>query len=322
MPKSNLQGALPFNEKQIQEVLDRVGYVLVARKIDGVRCELVIQEGEVIALSRSGKPLPALQAYFTGDGWQVATLRSYYPYGARLDVEVTLDGHTFQEGCGLLRTSTPAKIAKMDYSKVRLWPIADLTGQVEEALFVAGETFAHRHNYAKHTVELFCAAVGFQFGCTGTQAVTSLDQVQQLYEAHRALGFEGALVYDPDGRHRTGKVLGWWKVKPEEEADGVIIDLEEGEGRLKGTMGAAVVRLEDGTVTKVGTGWDDPTRAALWTLYVADRNDRATGSSHRPYGFWQRYIQITFMERTDDGNIRHPAFDRFRDTEDNPGVKT
>lgn len=315
MAKTNLQGALPYNEKQIQEVIDRCGMVLVARKVDGVRAELIIsQGGEVTALSRSGKPLPALQAFFDDPEADAIShrLESYFPYGGRLDVEVTLDGHTFQKGCGILRTSTPDKIAKIDYSQVRLWPIGDLSGTAPPA-------YRHRALMGDTLVKLFAECCGFQVGYTERHCCESLGWVKAAYEAFREEGFEGCIVYDPDAPHREGKVLGWWKVKPEEEADGVIIDLEEGEGRLKGTMGAAVVRLEDGTVTKVGTGWDDPTRDALWELYVLAPSFPKSDCIHQA---WRRCVQITFMERTDDGNIRHPAFDRFRDTEDNPGEKT
>ena len=31
--------------------------------------------------------------------------------------------------------------------------------------------------------------------------------------------------------------------------------------------------------------------------------------------------QITYMEETPDGSLRHPSFDQWRGTEDNPTVK-
>lgn len=311
MAKTNLQGALPFNSRQIQEVLDREGYVLAARKIDGVRAEIIVApDGRITVLSRAGKPLPALQAFFddTIMEEQHMAVLSYFPEGVRLDVEVTLDGYTFQEGCGLLRTSTPKKLALIDYSKIRLWPIGVILPNPNAA-------YEDRQAWGVPLVELFAAAVGFQVGYTVCVPISTLEGIQRQYLRERALGFEGLMVYDPKGTAKVGKVLGWWKVKPEEEADGVITGLIVGEGRLKGTMGAAMVRLEDGTLCKVGTGWTDGQRAKLWHLYQFEE----VYGNLEP---WKRYIQITYMERTDDGNIRHPSFDRFRDVEGQEGVKT
>lgn len=318
MAKTNLQGALHFNSRQIQEVIDREGYVLAARKIDGVRAEIIVEKGtgRITALSRAGKTLPALQAFFDddwrGDCYLARYGKTYFPEGVRLDVEVTLDGYTFQEGCGLLRTSTPKKLALIAYSKIRLWPIGVILPNPNAA-------YEDRQAWGVTLVQLFAAAVGFQVGDTNPIRLQSLAGVQAEYTSQRNRGYEGLMVYDPKGAAKVGKVLGWWKVKPEEEADGIITDLIEGEGRLKGTMGAAMVKLEDGTVCKVGTGWTDAQRAILWANFTADMN-----AWEVPDGWqrWDRYIQITYMERTDDGNIRHPAFDRFRDVEGQEGVKT
>lgn len=312
MAKTNLQGALPFNSRQIQEVIDREGYVLAARKIDGVRAEIIVEkDGRITVLSRAGKTLPALQAFFddTIMEEQHMAVLSYFPEGVRLDVEVTLDGYTFQEGCGLLRTSKPKKLALIDYGKIRLWPIGVILPNPNAA-------YEDRQAWGVPLVELFAAAVGFQVGSTCCSTVYTLGRLQLLYEQERAAGFEGLMVYDPKGTAKVGKVLGWWKVKPEEEADGVITGLIEGAGRLKGTMGAAVVMLEDGTEVAVGTGWTDAERAALWKAFWDFDTPGASPLA------WKRCIQITYMERTDDGNIRHPAFDRFRDVEGQEGVKT
>jgi len=314
MAKTNLQGALQFNSRQIQEVIDREGYVLAARKIDGVRAEIIVDKDGITALSRAGKPLPALQAYFDSPFFSLPehAVQTYFPEGVRLDVEVTLDGVSFQKGCGLLRTSTPKKLALIDYSKVRMWPIGVILPNPNAA-------YEDRQAWGVSLVQLFAAAVGFQVGDPSIARHRYLSDIQREYLRAREWGFEGLMVYDPKGTAKVGKVLGWWKVKPEEEADGVIIDLIEGEGRLKGTMGAAMVKLEDGTVCKVGTGWTDEQRGYLWGLKWAERQ---AGWGHTRMGLWKRYIQITYMERTDDGNIRHPAFDRFRDVEGQEGVKT
>ena len=53
------------------------------------------------------------------------------------------------------------------------------------------------------------------------------------------------------------------KVKKFFSADLEVVDVLEGEGRLKGTLGALVVKYKNNTVN-VGSGYDDETRKYIW----------------------------------------------------------
>jgi DNA ligase-1 len=44
-----------------------------------------------------------------------------------------------------------------------------------------------------------------------------------------------------------------------------VIDLEEGSGRLVGTLGAILVRYKGGNVVRVGSGFSDEERALYWS---------------------------------------------------------
>lgn len=317
--EAHLQGALQFNAKQIQAALTQRGYLTVAKKVDGVRVELQVSAmGTVSAVSRSSKILPALQLALSGILPGRSRLVSLFPRGIRLDCEVTIDGLSFQKGCGELRRKSPVNLAS-----VRIWPISFRPYGDTEAWpgALSGMTTQEvRASWAVSFGELFADAVGCQVSDPREGIVEDLGLLDAKYAKARADGFEGLMVYDPHGQHRDGKVLGWWKMKPENEADGVITDLVEGEGRLLGTMGAAIVELEDGTVTKVGTGWSDAQRKELWEAYQVYQAALTSGYPCTPR--FARYVQITYMERTDDGNLRHPSFDRFRDVEGQEGEKT
>ncbi len=56
----------------------------------------------------------------------------------------------------------------------------------------------------------------------------------------------------------------WLKVKIDREVDALIVGAEEGEGRLKGSLGALVVKDESGKKFKIGTGFSDAERHRLW----------------------------------------------------------
>ncbi|MRU34910.1 ATP-dependent DNA ligase, partial [Xylella fastidiosa subsp. multiplex] len=55
-----------------------------------------------------------------------------------------------------------------------------------------------------------------------TYEVYDMDSLTELYEEKRAEGHEGLIVKDPQGIYKRGKKSGWWKLKPECEADGII----------------------------------------------------------------------------------------------------
>ena len=62
------------------------------------------------------------------------------------------------------------------------------------------------------------------------------------------------------------------------------------------------IELENGLVVHVGTGFT-----------LEQRKD--------PQQFMRRYVEISYMELTDDGNLRHPSFKCFRDLDEHKGVK-
>ena len=91
--------------------------------------------------------------------------------------------------------------------------------------------------------------------------------------------YEGANSYWKNKRHR-----GVLKIKKFMETDCKIIDVLEGEGRLKGTLGALVCEYKGNTVN-VGSGYDDATRSEIWK-----NRDNIIG----------RYISVKYKEETQD----------------------
>lgn len=292
------RGAVSFNEKAIAQAIETSGLVLGALKVDGVRVILQVHtDGRVTCTSRQSKVLPALARI--GDSQRDA-LRGTFPDGAVLDCEVTVKGRSFQEGCGDLRRKTP--IAP---DQLIVWPILRLPyAEVADGRAV-DYPLEYRRVDALNLANALAAIIGFTVKDPRIGAFTSVADIETAFAKAQAEGFEGLLVYDPqDMRFSGGKLTGWWKVKPEADIDGTVINWVEGTGKYVGMMGALTVQCEDGTLTDVGTGFTDDQRRL-------------------PREYWiGRIVQLTFMERTDDGNLRHPAFDRLRDTDTDPGVKS
>ncbi|AJT60812.1 DNA ligase-like protein [Ralstonia phage phiITL-1] len=293
------QGALKFNLRQITEALARYGVLYVARKVDGVRVILQLhRDGRLTASSRSSKLLPALQQLVGPD--QRAKLLEAFPLGLVLDCEVSVKGRSFQEGCGDLRRKKP-----IPADNLIIWPIQELSYAGVAIGERSGAAFVTRRDNGQATGEKLGALLGITVRDLRLPSIWNIDHIDPAFNEQREQGFEGLILYAPDAEDRAGKVLGWWKVKPEDTIDGKVINWGEGEGKFAGMTGFVTVEYEDGTVGDVGTfeGNEDLRRLT---------RDQWIG----------RYVEVRYMERTDDGNLRHPVFVQFRDIEGAEGVKS
>lgn len=145
-----------------------------------------------------------------------------------------------------------------------------------------------------------------------TYEVYDMDSLSELYEAKRAEGHEGLIVKDPQGIYKRGKKSGWWKLKPECEADGIIQGVNWGTEGLanEGKVIGFSVLLETGRLVDANN-----ISRALMDEFTA--NVKAHGEDF--YNGWA--CQVNYMEETPDGSLRHPSFEKFRGTEDNPQEK-
>lgn len=82
------------------------------------------------------------------------------------------------------------------------------------------------------------------------------------------------------------------KVKSEYTEDVLIKGFVEGTGKFKNTLGALIT--ENG---KIGTGLTNEERNYIW-----NRRDQLLNT----------YVEIEFMEKTEDNKFRHPRFVRLR----------
>ena len=75
-------------------------------------------------------------------------------------------------------------------------------------------------------------------------------------------GGEGLMLHRADAPFVTGRSDALLKLKPWQDAEGVVVAHLPGEGRLTGMMGALEVRLADGRLLRIGTGFTDAQRRA------------------------------------------------------------
>ncbi len=85
-------------------------------------------------------------------------------------------------------------------------------------------------------------------------------QLQKELQRVEQLGGEGLIVRDPQALYTAGRSAEILKVKNYQDAEATVIDQLPGQGRNEGRLGALLVRMEDGTEFKIGSGFSDAER--------------------------------------------------------------
>lgn len=109
-------------------------------------------------------------------------------------------------------------------------------------------------------------------------------------------GYEGAMLKNLDATYCFKRSSDLLKLKDFLDADGEIVAYLEGRNKYKGALGAFMVSV-DGVISKVGSGFTDEQRHALWK----DRDNQI--------GKW---VEVVYQNKTADGSLRFPTFKKFR----------
>lgn len=335
--KTNPHRAVDYSESGVTKALAAAGSLEAEVKYDGVRLNLlVLREGETYWLSRESKPLPALEWMNSelGNAWTQADWRwflrqaGYEGVGLMIDGEVMVKGVDFNTSSGLIRTKWlkpsneefaecyPGRGKKVPFWVARSRLQVVVYGIVDMTTIADPKAEGPIHSVTRLKAEAIVPLLQKYFPeidwvLSESHTVFSLDELTDLYEKKREEGHEGLVVKDPLGRWKRGKKSGMFKMKPSEEADGHVVRPVWGTDGLanEGLVIGFDVMLENGmevTATNISR--------ALMSEFTEN-----VKSDPDYYKGWA--CQITYMEETPDGSLRHPSFDQWRGTEDNPTVK-
>lgn len=131
------------------------------------------------------------------------------------------------------------------------------------------------------------------------------DEVLSTYEKAITAGFEGLMVKTGDHLYEPGKrTNGWLKVKPEEDADGIVLGITEAvseTGEPLGRVGSlrVEVHLPDGSVPQANVPGIPHEIGKAWFL--------------DPTLIVGQWIEFQYMMRDRQGGFRHPRFGRIRE---------
>lgn len=140
----------------------------------------------------------------------------------------------------------------------------------------------------------------------------------QLLELACSSGFEGLIGKRVGSPYRPGRGLDWIKLKCEHRQKFVIAGYLPYTGGRVGVVGSLLLALRRGQdyvfAGKVGTGFDQASRAALGELLEARRAPAPRAREVPKFGGLARFVElglvaeVKFTEWTEGGHARHPSF--------------
>ena len=228
-------------------------------------------------ISRQGKEFKGLQHII--NDIECALGNQYFVDGEliRKNVDNLSDGENFRIGTGIINSDAETK------EEIKL-VIFDLVPAEE----YKSKKFVTKYSKRKQDLLLLQEKIKennlqnieivpmFYEGTDQTQIMKWLDYAVEH-------GMEGCMV-NKDKPYAAKRTTDLCKVKRFSEYDLEVVDVLEGDGRLKGTLGALVVAYKGNTVN-VGSGYTDEDRAYLWA-----HKDELIG----------RVIAVKFKEETQD----------------------
>ncbi|RJF95633.1 DNA ligase [Noviherbaspirillum saxi] len=241
-----------------------LGNYLVSEKLDGVRA---FWDGKTLRF-RSGKPIHA-PAWFT----------TQLPAHA-LDGELWMGRRRFDQLSAAVRRQTPLD-AEWKNITYQLYELPNGAGSFSERIATLQASVAQ--------AVLPWLQVLPQVPVTDKVALT-LKLAQVVRD-----GGEGLMLHRVDAAWQTGRSDVLLKLKPQQDAEALVVAHEAGQGKYSGMLGAIVVVTPEGQRFRLGTGFSDALR----------RNPPAIGST----------VTYRYRDLTSTGLPRFASFLRVRESE-------
>jgi DNA ligase 1 len=224
---------------------------VVTEKLDGVRCVMIVENGNVNFFSRQGQPITGL-VEITQD----AKLLPDNVYDGELlihNADDYKDREVLQE---------TLKIARKDGEKRGL--VLHLFDMIPIDEFKAGKSKA---TYYKRKEEL--SFIVEKLNSPYIKIVPNLyvgkdlDVIPKLLEEMNQKGKEGLMLNVSDGKYQCKRTDVLLKIKSMNTMDCRIIGFEEGMGKYQGMLGALIVDYK-GYELRIGSGYTDEDREHFW----------------------------------------------------------
>lgn len=136
------------------------------------------------------------------------------------------------------------------------------------------------------------------------QELVSMDEAQEIFEDYVRKGFEGCILKDMDAPWKAvDKPSHCVKMKRQDPADLLVVDIYEGTGKSKGMLGGVKLESCDGEIkTDCGSGFTDEQRKYYW-----DNKNEILGKIVEI-----EYEQVSKNSKTLQKSVTFPIFQKVR----------
>lgn len=257
-------------------------------KLDGLRCVAMIYgDGTVEMRSRNGQlyeDFPTIEA----------ALKTLVGVQAVLDCEVL--GADWNETQSVAFSSKHKK----DDSNLRLH-VFDAVSIDEWRARVSSVRYADRLAWVHRLVEV---ANSSKIVTVPGRIVSSEAEMLAFFVECLNAGYEGIMLKNLDAAYRWDRSTAVQKCKPVSTHEGKIAGFFEGKagGKRASKLGGFLVKLPNGSLTRVGGGFKDAQLDEFW-----QRGEAAMRGL---------IVEVRGQFLTEEGKIRFPRFVRFRDAAD------
>lgn len=278
--------------KQIRKFDDNVKFI-VTQKLDGFRCLVEIDNGEIVAIrTRKGKLLTNLNEL------SIALEEALPQTGHYMfDGELLINDNNHQWTSGERFQQTSKQVSAKEQAR-------DIAFHIFDALlydeFVNGssiDTYNKRREFIDSIDENELVKVVPVLGtCTKGEISTWSDFATEN-------NWEGVMLNDPNAFYETKRHKGLLKVKKMHTADLMIVGFEEAiDGKNRGGLKSLIVQLDDENTVNVASGLTEEQRVDIWA-----NKDQYLG----------KIVEVKYFEETVNQNggrsLRFPVVLRFRD---------
>lgn len=290
-----IPGLIPVWDVQLGTSYDKLklpegSWFSLSQKMNGNRASYY--KGKLI--SRQGKEFTGLQ-HIISDLEQLGIGWFYDGELIRKNVDNLSDGENFRLGTGIINSDAESK-EEIKFVIFDYFPDYEvITGQSFAKYRVRRDMLNSLRVTIKeknlHNVEIV----------TMVYEGTDQSQIMKWLDYAVSNGWEG-LMLNKDATYKCKRTTDLIKIKRFYTMDLPVIDVLEGDGKLKGTLGSLVVQYKDNKVN-VGSGFNDETRKLFW-----NKKESLIG----------RVVEVKYKETTKDKktgleSLQFPIFMQLRE---------
>lgn len=289
-----MPGTIPTFDVALAQKYDfkriKTEVVAVEPKLDGIRCEGIVKNGEAKLYARSGKLITNFDNSIGSD-------LSKLPDGV---YEGEIMGEDFT---ALMRQAyrkesvdtTGTYLAVFDFIPLDEWMSKTSSTSCEVRYLEVVRQLSGKEPESTGMTKYKSIYPNLRI-VERVYARADHEKIKQLHDVYVSQGYEGAMIKDPEAPYSFKRDWSVMKFKAFHDVDLPIKQLLEGTGKHSGKLGSFVVDYK-GVEVQVGSGLTDALRDSIW---------------ENPQAFIGRIIEVRYQEVTPDGSLRFPTFVCFR----------